>query len=84
MASGENGQGIAIKMINNATANQIVIVLYFSRSVSCLLDKEEPMVIKITEIVIKAMWINPKNKKSICCKACLVLAVKYLTVGLWK
>ncbi len=51
-ANGENGQGIAIKMIISERLNQTNIVLYLSLSVFFRFAKAEPIVTNTTESII--------------------------------
>lgn len=64
LASGENGHGMAIKIMSRATAYQISMVLNFSLSVCILLDSADPIVTNTIAVNIRVLWINPKNTRS--------------------
>ncbi|MGY3053272.1 Holliday junction resolvase RusA-like endonuclease [Pedobacter sp. UYEF25] len=63
-AKGEKGQGMAIKIIKSAVEYQINKVRNFDLSVTLLIPKADPMVIKKIEMSIKLIWTSPKNKLS--------------------
>ena len=61
-ANGENGQGMAIKMIANASENHSSIVLNFSLSVSLLFANAEPIVTITIAASMSVLCIIPKNE----------------------
>lgn len=73
---------MAMKIITNAAINHINIILNLSRSSDFLLAKADPIVIKITAVIIIRIWISPKNNRSNDALASLKFFQKYCTMGL--
>ena len=64
LANGENGQGMAMKIMISAIENHKRIVLNFSKSVGFRFAVAEPIVIIIIATIIRTKWNSPKKVNS--------------------
>lgn len=82
LARGENGHGMAMRMINKEIVYQIIIVLNFNRSVPILLVFADPIVSTTTATTINKIWTYLKNTCSSITPSTLGRPEVNFTIGL--